>query len=84
MWDGQLTALAKELLEVLDPLCTDLLLGVLGEGLVVVVEELGAVEGLQALEDAEADAAGAEGSDDLAFQVKGVLETPPQRQHRRQ
>ena len=44
----------------------------LRESGVVVVEELLAVEGLETLEDTEADAASTDGSDDLALEVEGV------------
>ena len=70
--DGDDVALRDELLEVLDAARTDLLLGLLGEASVVVVEELLAVEGLEALEDAEADASSTDGANDLALKVVRV------------
>jgi hypothetical protein len=70
--DGQNVELAQKLLQVLHTAGLDGLGGVLGQWLVVVVQQLLAVERHQALEDAVANAAGAEGTDDLAFQVEGV------------
>jgi hypothetical protein len=65
--------LGEHLLEVLDTTATDLLLGLGREGLVVVVEELLAVEGLEAAEDTLTDTANGDGTDDLALEVELVL-----------
>lgn len=65
--------LGEHLLEVLDATATDLLLGLGGEGLVVVVEELLAVEGLKAAENTLTDTADGDGTDDLALEVELVL-----------
>lgn len=60
----------QELLEVFNANGANFLFGVLGQRLVVVVCELGAVEWLEALQDAEANTAGAERANNLAFEVK--------------
>jgi hypothetical protein len=65
--------LGEHLLEVLNATATDLLLGLGREGLVVVVEELLAVEGLEAAEDTLTDTANGDGTDDLALEVELVL-----------
>lgn len=70
--DGQDVKLAKELLEVFNAAGADRLLSLLGHGLVIVVEELLAVERLQALEDSVANAASTKGADDLALQIVRV------------
>jgi hypothetical protein len=59
-------------LEVVDAARVDLLRGVLGQRVVVVVQQLLAVERHEALEHAEADAARAERADDLALEVERV------------
>ena len=71
--DSEDIELAEELLEVLNTTSLDLLLSRLGEVLVVIVKELLGLERDEALKDAEADAAGTEGSDDLVLEVVGVL-----------
>lgn len=65
--------LGEHLLEIIDATATDLLLGLGGEGLVVVVEELLAVEGLEAPEDALTDTTDGDGTDDLALEIELVL-----------
>lgn len=71
--DGDNIALAEQLLEGVDAACADLLLDLGLEGLVVVVEELLAVEGLKTAQDTLADAADGDGADDLALEVVLVL-----------
>jgi hypothetical protein len=71
--DGDNIALRQHLLEVLDPAAANLLLVLGRQGLVVVVQQLLAVECLEALEHALADAAHGDGADDLALQVVLVL-----------
>lgn len=66
--DGEDVELGKEFLEVFDADGAGLLLeGVIA--LVVVVGELGAVEGLQSLKDTRADTSRTEGTDNLAFEI---------------
>lgn len=71
--DGHDITLSKHLLEVLDTAAANLLLDLGAQGLVVVVEQLLAVEGLQATQDTLANAADGNGSDDLVLQVEFVL-----------
>ena len=71
--DGNDVALGQQLLEVVDAAAADLLLGLGRQGLVVVVEELLAVEGLEAAQDALADAADGDGAHHLALEVELVL-----------
>lgn len=71
--DGDNVALRDELLEGVDAAGANLLLDLRGQGLVVVVEELLAVKGLEAAEDALADAADGDGADDLALEVVLLL-----------
>lgn len=71
--DGDNIALGEHLLEVLNTTAADLLLGLSAEGLVVEVEELLAVEGLQAAQDTLTDTADGDGADNLALEVKLVL-----------
>ena len=70
--DGDDVALGDELLEVLDAAGVDGLLELGRELVVVEVEVLLAVEGLETLENAVADAASADGANDLALDVEGV------------
>lgn len=71
--DGDDVALGEHVLEALDAAAADLLLLLGGQGLVVEVEQLLAVEGLEAAQDALADAADGDGADDLALEVELVL-----------
>jgi hypothetical protein len=71
--DGDHITLGEHLLEVVDATATNLLLGLGGEGLVVVVEELLAVEGLETAEDTLTDTADSDGTDDLALEIVLVL-----------
>ena len=71
--DGDDVALGDELLEGVDAAGANLLLRLGGEGLVVVVEELLAAEGLEAAEDALTDAADGDGADHLALEVVLLL-----------
>ena len=71
--DGDDVALGEHLLKAVDAAAADLLLDFGGQGLVIVVEELLAVEGLQAAQDALADAADGDGADDFALEVELVL-----------
>lgn len=71
--DGDNITLGQHLLEVLNTAAADLLLNLGAEGLVVVVEELLAVEGLQAAEHTLANTADSDGTDNLALQVILVL-----------
>ena len=71
--DSDNVTLGQHLLEVLDTAAADLLLNLGLEGLVVVVEELLAVEGLQAAEHTLTDTADSDGTDNLALEVELVL-----------
>lgn len=71
--DSDDVALGEHLLEGVNAAAADLLLDLRGQRLVVVVEELLAVEGLQAAQDALANAADGDGADDLALEVELVL-----------
>lgn len=71
--NGDNVTLGEHLLEIIDATATDLLLGLSGEGLVVVVEELLAVEGLETAEDTLTDTADSDGTDDLTLEVELVL-----------
>ena len=71
--DGDDVALGEHLLEVLDAAAADLLLDLGLEGLVVEVEQLLAVEGLEAAQDALADAADGHRAHHLVLQVVLVL-----------
>lgn len=71
--DGDNVTLGEELLEGVDAAAANLGLLLGAQGLVVVVEELLAVEGLEAAEDALADAADGDGADDLALEVVLLL-----------
>ena len=67
--NSQDIALGDKVLEVCDAACAELLLALGQERVVVVVEELLAVEGLETLKDAVADAARANRADDLALEL---------------
>lgn len=71
--NGDNVTLGEHLLEIVDATATDLLLGLGGEGLVIVVEELLAVEGLETAEDTLTDTADSDGTDDLTLEVELVL-----------
>ena len=71
--DGDNIALGEHVLEVVDAAAANLLLNLGGQRLVVVVEELLAVEGLQAAQDTLADTADGNGTDDLALKVELVF-----------
>lgn len=71
--DGDDVALGEHLLEILDAAAANLLLLLGRQGLVVVVQQLLAVEGLEAAQDTLADAADGDGADDLALEVELVL-----------
>jgi hypothetical protein len=71
--DGDDVALGEHLLEVVDAAAADLLLLLGRQGLVVVVQQLLAVEGLEAAQHALADAAHGHGADHLVLEVVLVL-----------
>jgi hypothetical protein len=71
--DGDNITLCEHLLEVLDATAANLLLLLSAKGLVVEVEKLLAIEGLQAAEDTLADTANGNGTDDLTLEIELVL-----------
>lgn len=71
--DGDNITLSKHVLEVLDATAANLLLNLGAQRLVVVVEELFAVEGLQTTEDTLTNTTDGNGTDDLALEVELVL-----------
>jgi hypothetical protein len=71
--DGDNVTLREHLLEGVDAAAANLLLLLGAKGLVVEVEQLLAVEGLQAAQDTLTDAADGNGSDDLALEIELVL-----------
>jgi hypothetical protein len=71
--DSDNVTLCEHLLEVLDATAANLLLLLSAERLVVKVEELLAVERLQAAEDTLTDTANGNGTDDLALEIELVL-----------
>lgn len=71
--DGDNVTLGEELLEGVDAAAANLGLLLGAQGLVVVVEKLLAVEGLEAAEDTLADAADGDGADNLALEVVLLL-----------
>ena len=71
--DGDNVTLCKHLLEVFNTTAANLLLLLGAEGLVVEVEKLLAVEGLQATEDTLTDTANGNGTDNLALEIELVL-----------
>lgn len=71
--DGDDIALGKHLLEALDATAANLLLLLRGERLVVEVEQLLAVEGLETAEHTLTDAANSDGTDDLVLEIVLVL-----------
>lgn len=71
--DGNDITLSEHLLEVVNTAAADLLLDLRGERLVVVVEQLLAVERLETAQDTLTDAADSDSSDDLVLQIVLVL-----------
>ena len=71
--DGDNVTLCEHLLEVLNTTAANLLLLLRAKRLVVEVEELLAVEGLQTAEDTLADTANGNGTDNLALEIELVL-----------
>ena len=71
--DGDNVTLCQHLFEVLDTAASDLLFDLWLEWLVIVVEELLAVERLQTAEYTFTNSAYCNGSDDLAFEIEFVL-----------
>jgi hypothetical protein len=71
--DGDDVTLLEHLLEVLDALAANLLLLLLAERLVVKVQELLAVKGLETTQDALADTADSDGADDLVLKIVLLL-----------
>lgn len=71
--DGNDITLREHLLEIVNATAANLLLNLGRERLVVVVEQLLAVEGLQTTEHTLTDAADGNGADDFALEVELVL-----------
>ncbi|KAI7092151.1 Formate [Hortaea werneckii] len=71
--DGDNVTLGEHLLEVLDTPAANFLLDLWGKGLVVEVQKLFAVEGLQTAQDTLTDTANGDGTDGLALEVVFVL-----------
>ena len=71
--DGDNITLGQHLLEVLDATAANLLLLLRREGLVVEVEELLAVEGLETAEHTLTDTADSDGTDNLVLEIVLVL-----------
>ena len=71
--DGDDVALGEHLLEGVDAAAANLLLDLGGQRLVVVVQKLLAVEGLETAEDTLADTADSDGANDLALEVVLLL-----------
>lgn len=71
--DGDNVALSKHVLKVLDTAAANFLLDLRGQRLVVVVEELLAVEGLETAENTLTDTANGDCTDGLALKVELVL-----------
>jgi hypothetical protein len=71
--DGDNVALGEHLLEGVDTSAANLLLDLSGQRLVVVIEELLAVEGLETAENTLADTADGDSADDLALEVVLLL-----------
>lgn len=71
--DGDNVTLGKHLLEVLDAAAANLLLLLGAQGLVVEVEKLLAVEGLEAAENTLTDAADGDGTDNLVLKIVLLL-----------
>jgi len=71
--DGDNVALSKHVLKVLDTAAANFLLDLRGQRLVVVVEELLAVKGLETAENTLTDTANGDCTDGLALKVELVL-----------
>ncbi|KAI6762943.1 hypothetical protein HG530_008923 [Fusarium avenaceum] len=71
--DGNNVTLGQHLLEGVDAAASNLLLLLLRQGLVVEVEKLLAVEGLEAAEDTLTNAADSDGTDNLALKIELLL-----------
>ena len=71
--DGDNIALCEHLLEVLHATATNLLLDLRAQGLVVEVEELLAVEGLETAEHTLTDTANSDSTDNLVLEIVLVL-----------
>jgi len=71
--DSDNVTLSEHLLEAIDTAAANLLLDLGAEGLVVVVEQLLAVEGLQTAKNTLTDTADSDGTDNLALEVVLVL-----------
>lgn len=71
--NGDNVTLSEHLLEVIDTTATNLLLGLRAQGLVIVVQKLLAVEGLETAQDTLTDTADSDGTDDLALKIILVL-----------
>lgn len=71
--DGDDVALSQHLLKVIDTAATDFLLHLGRQGLIVIVEQLLAVEWLQTTQDTLSNTANTNGTDDLGFQVILIL-----------
>lgn len=71
--DGDDIALGEHLLKSIDATAPDLLLLLRTKGLVVVVEQLLAIERLEAAQDTLANAANGDGANNLALEIKLVL-----------
>lgn len=71
--DGDNITLSKHLLQVLDATASDLLLLLGAQGLVVKVQQLLAVEGLQPAEDTLTDTANSDGTHDLVLKIVLLL-----------
>lgn len=70
--DGDHIAPAQEIVPILHPFATNSVGRFLGQRRIVKVEQLGAVEGLETLQDPVPDSTAAERADYLALEVKGV------------
>lgn len=71
--DGDNVTLGEHVLELVDTSAANLLLLLGGQGLVVVVEQLLAVEGAEAAQDTLTNTADGDGTDNLALEVELVL-----------
>lgn len=71
--DGDKVALCQHILELVDSSAANLLLNLWGQSLVIVVEELFAVEWLQSAEHTLTNTANGHGTNDLALKVVLVL-----------
>lgn len=71
--DGDNVTLGQHLLEVVDATAANLLLNLRGQGLVVVVKQLLAVEWLKTAQDTLTDTTNSDGTDNLALEVILIL-----------